>query len=91
MREGLYAFAGPATIAAAVQEQGAATEDIARTIERTAAGTDAVTAAIGEVGRSASRTGTSAGQVLASAGDVPRQSKQLSREVDAFVAGILAA
>jgi methyl-accepting chemotaxis protein len=78
-------------IAAAVEEQGTATAEIARTIERTAAGSDAVTTSITEVSRSVRETGAAAGQVLASAGDVSQQSDRMSREVDAFVAGIRAA
>jgi methyl-accepting chemotaxis protein len=80
-----------ASIAAAVEEQGTATAEIARTIERTAVGTQAVTTSITEVSRSARETGAAAGQVLTSAGDVSQQSDRMSREVDAFVAGIRAA
>jgi methyl-accepting chemotaxis protein len=78
-------------IAAAVEEQGTATAEIAHTIDRTAAGTQAVTTSITEVSRSVRETGAAAGQVLASAGDVSQQSDRMSREVDAFVAGIRAA
>jgi methyl-accepting chemotaxis protein len=80
-----------AGIAAAVEEQGTATAEIAHTIDRTAAGTQAVTTSIAEVSRSARETGAAADQVLASAGDVSKQSDRMSREVDAFLAGIRAA
>lgn len=80
-----------AGIAAAVEEQGTATAEIAHTIERTAVGTQAVTTSITEVSRSVRETGAAASQVLASAGDVSQQSDRMSREVDAFVAGIRAA
>jgi methyl-accepting chemotaxis protein len=80
-----------AGIAAAVEEQGTATAEVAHTIERTAVGSDAVTTSITEVSRSVRETGAAAGQVLASAGDVSQQSDRMSREVDAFVAGIRAA
>ncbi len=80
-----------ASIAASVEEQGTATAEIARTIERTAVGTQAVTTSITEVSRSVRDTGAAAGQVLTSAGEVSQQSDRMSREVDAFVAGIRAA
>jgi methyl-accepting chemotaxis protein len=50
-----------------------------------------VTTSIAEVSRSARETGAAADQVLTSAGDVSKQSDRMSREVDAFLAGIRAA
>jgi hypothetical protein len=80
-----------ANVAAAVEEQGKSTDEIARTVERTAVGTQAMTVAIGSVAGSTAETGTAADHVLGSSADVSRQSEQLSREVDLLVVGIRAA
>ncbi|WP_435539515.1 methyl-accepting chemotaxis protein [Azospirillum sp. ST 5-10] len=80
-----------AAIAAAVEEQGAATQEIARNIQQAAHGTQQVTDTIGEVRRAAAETGTSAGQVLAAAGGVESQSASLTAEVGRFLAAVKAA
>jgi methyl-accepting chemotaxis protein len=77
-------------IAAAVEEQGAATQEIARNIQQAAAGTGQVSANIGGVASAAGETGAAATQVLASAGDLALQSERLRGEVDKFLAGIRA-
>jgi methyl-accepting chemotaxis protein len=52
------------TIAAAVEEQGAATGDIARNVQQAAHGTANVAANIGKVNRGASETGSASSRVL---------------------------
>ncbi len=79
------------SIAAAVEEQTAATQDIAHSIEQAAKGTKEVSGNIDGVKQAATDTGAAAAQVLASAGEVARQSEALSEEVNSFIAGVKAA
>jgi methyl-accepting chemotaxis protein len=79
------------TIAAAMEEQGSATAEIARSVQRTAANTEAVRENIAGVKQSAADTGTAAGQVLDSAGHLSHQADDLTREVSGFVEGVRAA
>jgi methyl-accepting chemotaxis protein len=78
-------------IASAVEEQGAATQEIARNTQQAAKGTEQVSANIAGVNRAASETGQAAGQVLASAEQLGRQSETLRGEVDRFLEKIRAA
>ena len=78
-------------IAAAVEEQGAATSEIARNAQQTAQATQDVTVHIAGVGRAAAETGSAATQVLSAAGELSQQSERLSAEVHTFVAGVRAA
>ncbi|ACL60089.1 methyl-accepting chemotaxis protein [Methylobacterium nodulans] len=79
------------SIAAAVEEQGAATQEIVRNVTQAAVGTSDVTATIGAVAGAAEETGAAAAQVLASASDLSRQSERLSGEVVHFLATVRAA
>ena len=79
------------TIAAAVVEQGLATAEIAHSVQRTAASAHEVTANVIAVSQIASSTGTAAGQVLTAATDLSEQSRQLTSEVNGFVATVRAA
>ena len=79
------------TIAAAVEEQGAATQEIVRNVGQAAMGTGAVTSTIAGVAEAAEETGAAAAQVLASAGELSRQSEHLGAEVDRFLATVRAA
>ncbi|HXY98507.1 MAG TPA: methyl-accepting chemotaxis protein [Stellaceae bacterium] len=72
-------------IASAVEEQGAATQEIARNTQQAAKGTEQVSANIAGVNRAASETGAAAGQVLASAEQLGRQSETLRGEVSRFL------
>ena len=65
-------------IAGAVDEQGAATSEIARNVEQAAVGTRSVSERIAEVTRAASETGAASTQVLSSAGRLSHQSEQLN-------------
>jgi methyl-accepting chemotaxis protein len=80
-----------ATIAAAVEEQGAATKEIARNIEQAATGTKEVSSNIVGVTQAASETGHVSSQVLEAAKELGRQSVTLRSEVDTFLADIKAA
>jgi methyl-accepting chemotaxis protein len=79
------------TIASAVEEQGAATQEIARNVQEAARGTDQVSGNIAGVNRAAGETRTVAGEVLASAEELGRQSDALRADVDKFLADIRAA
>ena len=85
-------ISGVATaIAAAVEEQGAATQEIVRNVAQAAVGTGEVTSNIAGVAGAAEETGAAASQVLASASELSRQSESLSNEVDRFLATVRAA
>jgi methyl-accepting chemotaxis protein len=78
-------------IAAAVQEQGAATQEISRNVQQAARGTAQVAGNIAEVNMGASQTGSASGQVLASAQSLARESNRLKGEVDKFLNTVRAA
>ncbi|MEA1675417.1 methyl-accepting chemotaxis protein [Nitrospirillum sp. BR 11163] len=73
------------TIAAAVEQQGAATNEIASSVAQAAAGTSDVSSTIGEVTRAASETGTMAVDVLHAAQDLVSQSDHLRHQVAGFL------
>jgi len=79
------------TIASAVEEQGAATQEISRNVAQAAQGTQEVSANIAGVNQAAGETGAAAGQVLTAAQELSRQSAQLRTEMDRFVTQIRAA
>jgi methyl-accepting chemotaxis protein len=79
------------TVAAAVEEQGASTQEIARNVQQAAQGTAQVTGNITEVTRGASETGSAASQVLQSAKGLANQSTHLKMEVARFLATVRAA
>jgi methyl-accepting chemotaxis protein len=78
------------TVASAVEEQGAATQEIARNVEQAAQGTNEVSANIGDVTQAASKTGAAADQVLGAAGELSQQSAVLRSHVEEFLATIRA-
>ena len=80
-----------AQIAANVDEQSAATQEIARSVQEAAQGTQTVTGNINEVRQAATGTGAAAGQVLDQAGALARTSSDLGQEVNAFIADVKAA
>ena len=79
------------TIAAAVEEQSAATKEIARNVEQAATGTQEVSSNISGVGQAANDTGSAATQVLASARDLTQQSESLKSLVTRFLVDAKAA
>ena len=79
------------TIAAAIEEQGTATQEIARNTQEASRGTQEVSSNIVGVNQAASETGAAATQVLESSGDLGKQAETLRTEVDRFLASIRAA
>ncbi len=79
------------SIAAAVEEQGAATQEIVRNVSEAASGTGEVTTTIAGVARAADETGAAASQVLGAASELSRQSEHLSAEVARFLDTVRAA
>ena len=80
-----------ATIAAAVEEQGAATQEIARNVQEAAKGTAEVATNIVDVNRGAGETGSASDQVLASAQSLSSESSHLKIEVAKFLETVRAA
>lgn len=78
-------------IAAAMEEQGAATAEIARNVQEAARGTEQVTGNIGDVRQGAGETGAAAAQVLGAAQELARHSNSLGDEVTTFLSGVKAA
>ena len=76
------------TIAAAIEEQGASTQEIARNIDHAASGTNFVYENITEVSKTIHETDRAARDVLAAVEDLQRQSASLRSEVDRFLSGI---
>ena len=79
------------TVAAAVEEQGAATAEIARNIQQAAAGTQNVSNNIVGVSNAANQSGETASDVLESSDGLAAESEALSNEVGRFLARIKAA
>jgi methyl-accepting chemotaxis protein len=73
------------SIAAAVEEQSAASREISRNMQEASTGTEQVTSDIGGVGDSVDRTGAAADDVLEAADDLAKQAELLRREVDGFL------
>ncbi|MGA2994445.1 methyl-accepting chemotaxis protein [Bradyrhizobium sp.] len=80
-----------AAIAAAVEQQGAATQEIARNVQQAAAGTTEVSGHIASVSQAAGETGVAAGEVLGSAKGLVQLSEALRDNVDRFIGNIRAA
>jgi methyl-accepting chemotaxis protein len=79
------------TIASAVEEQGAATQEISRNVQQAAHGTQQVSSNIAEVQRGASETGSASSQVLTAAKSLSGESSRLKREVSKFLSSVRAA
>jgi methyl-accepting chemotaxis protein len=79
------------TIASAVEEQGAATQEISRNVQQAARGTQQVSSNISDVQRGASETGTASSQVLSAAQSLSRDSTRLKSEVSKFLTTVRAA
>ncbi len=72
-------------IAAAVEEQAAATREIARNVQQASRGTQQVTSNIAGVTQAAGETGTLAAKVLGASEGLLRESESLGRAVEGFV------
>ena len=78
-------------IAAAVEEQGAATREIARNIQHAAGGTTEVSGNIAGVSAASAEAGTAAADVLNASAALRREAEGLRAEIDAFLGNIRAA
>jgi methyl-accepting chemotaxis protein len=78
-------------IAAAVEEQGAATREIARNIQHAAGGTSEVSSNIVGVSNASNEAGTAAADVLSASDALRREAGVLRAEIDAFLSNIRAA
>ena len=74
------------SIASAVDQQSVAGQDLARSIDMAARGTEHVNSHIGDVRELSLSTGSAASQVLASATNLEQQAATLSSQVDRFLA-----
>ncbi len=72
-------------IASAVEEQGAATREIAHNVAQAAKGTGEVSANIVGVRDAARETGVAADQVVSSAAELSQNGETLKAQVDAFL------
>ena len=80
-----------AAIAAAIEQQGAATQEIARNVQQAALGSTQVATSIADVNRGAGDTGSASSQVLSSAQLLSNENKRLKAEVVKFLATVRAA
>lgn len=78
-------------VTASMEEQGAVTQEIVRSVTQAAEGTQAVTSNIGAVTAAVGETGASASQVLIAATELSHQSERLTVEVADFLAKVRAA
>jgi methyl-accepting chemotaxis protein len=78
-------------IAAAVEEQGAATQEISRNVQQAAEGTHQVSSNVTAVQRGASETGAASSQVLGAAQSLAVESNRLKLEVGNFLNTVRAA
>ena len=79
-----------AAIASAVEEQGAASSEIARNTQRAAAGTTDVTSNISGVSTAAEMTGAASTQLMTLSDRLNEQSDSLQKEVADFVRSLAA-
>ncbi|MCQ4161588.1 methyl-accepting chemotaxis protein [Roseomonas sp. GC11] len=74
-----------AAVAAAVEEQGAATREIAASVAAAAAGTQEVSGSIVALNEISDKVGTSAGSVLSRASGLSGQAQQLRQQINQFL------
>jgi methyl-accepting chemotaxis protein len=79
------------TIAAAIEEQGAATLEISRNVHQAALGIHQVSSNITDVQRGASETGLASSHVLQAARSLSSESERLKLEVEKFLDSVRAA
>ncbi|TWB80357.1 methyl-accepting chemotaxis protein [Nitrospirillum amazonense] len=78
-------------IASAVEEQTAATNEIARNVNEAAQGVGDVSTTITDVNHAAITTGDAAGQIVNASGQLSRRAETLNREIATFISGVKAA
>lgn len=79
-----------AAIAAAVEQQGAATQEIARNVQQSANFSTQVANEVEQVSRGSSESGAASAQVLSAAQSLSSESARLKIEVDQFLATVRA-
>jgi len=79
------------TIAAAVEEQGAATREISRNVQQAAQGTQQVSANVADVQHGAEETGDASSRVLSAAQSLAAESTRLKQQVSRFLDTVRAA
>ena len=79
------------TIAAAVEEQNAATQEIVRNVAQAAAGAGDVMAGTAGVSASAAETGETATRVMSASSQVSERSRELNAQTEAFLRSMRAA
>jgi len=72
-------------IAAAMEEQGATTQEVARNVQKAASGTQEVTSNIAGVTQASQEAGAASGQVTSAAGELSKQSELMKAEVQKFL------
>jgi methyl-accepting chemotaxis protein len=77
-----------AAIAAAVEEQGAATQEISRNVQQASTGTQDVSSNISSVSQAANDSGQMSSRVLTAANDLSRHGDKLKEEVDTFIKSV---
>jgi len=78
-------------IAAAVEEQGAATREIARNVQQASAGTEEVSTNIASVTEAAQETGSAAGSLLDASRGLAEHAEVMRDEVERYITGVKAA
>ncbi|MFG1417281.1 methyl-accepting chemotaxis protein [Xanthobacter sp. V0B-10] len=78
-------------IAAAIEEQGTATGEIAQNVHQAAQGTQEVSASISGVSSAAADTGRASGDIVNAASDLSSQATHLRSQVTAFIERVRAA
>lgn len=78
-------------IAAAIEQQGAATREISSNVQQAARGTQEVNNNISGVNQAAAEAGSAATQVLGSANGLSKEAETLRREVESFISTVRAA
>ncbi|MBV8696811.1 MAG: methyl-accepting chemotaxis protein, partial [Bradyrhizobium sp.] len=76
------------TIASAVEEQGSATREIARSVQQAATGTSEVSKNVVGASQAASQSRDLAKNVLVAAGELGQHASLLFKSVDTFLAGL---
>ncbi len=77
-------------IAAAMEQQSAATQEIASSVNQAAVGSQQVNNNIASVSEASQEVGAASGQVMSAAGELSRQAEMLKGEVDKFVTQVRA-
>jgi len=78
-------------IAAAVEQQGAATKEISRNVQEASVGTNQVSENITDVTKAAEHTGSAANQMLQNSKDLVGQADMLRKEVETFLKSVRSA